>query len=150
MAIKLVQGDLLSAKGIIIHGCNAQGVMGSGVALAIRQKWPIAYEKYRVAHATYGLGLGDIQLVNVSDEVVVVNAITQEYFGKSGYRYVNYDAIASCFTGLNKLLKEKKLKHNVVNFPRIGAGLGGGDWEIIEKIIDRTLDDRFEKVLWVM
>ena len=35
--IQYKKGDLLSVtKGIIAHGCNAQGVMGSGVALQIK------------------------------------------------------------------------------------------------------------------
>ena len=33
-------GNILDAKGIIMHGCNAQGVMGSGLAKDIRERWP--------------------------------------------------------------------------------------------------------------
>ena len=39
MKIIYKQGDLLEAEEVVIvHGCNAQGVVGSGVALAIRNK----------------------------------------------------------------------------------------------------------------
>ncbi len=38
---KYVSGDIRCvSSGIIVHGCNAQGVMGSGVALALRTTWP--------------------------------------------------------------------------------------------------------------
>lgn len=47
--IQTKYGDLLSSKGIIVHGVNSQGVMGSGVAKQIKDKWPEAYGSY-MAH----------------------------------------------------------------------------------------------------
>jgi O-acetyl-ADP-ribose deacetylase (regulator of RNase III) len=42
------KGNLLEVKeGIITHGVNCQGVMGSGVALAIKQKYPSAFYSYK-------------------------------------------------------------------------------------------------------
>jgi hypothetical protein len=47
MKIIYKQGDLLDCiEKVIVHGCNAQGVMGSGVALAIRKKYPDAARAY--------------------------------------------------------------------------------------------------------
>ena len=46
--IKVKLGDICSVNsGIIVHGCNAQGVMGSGVAKAIRLKYPQVFEDYK-------------------------------------------------------------------------------------------------------
>ena len=33
-------------QGVIVHGCNAQGVMGSGVAKQLRAKYPEIYVDY--------------------------------------------------------------------------------------------------------
>lgn len=39
--IEYRKGNLLDiTSGVIVHGCNMRGVMGSGVALAIRNKYP--------------------------------------------------------------------------------------------------------------
>lgn len=47
MKLNVKQGDLLAVNtGCIIHGCNAQGVMGAGVALAFKNKYPAAYTRY--------------------------------------------------------------------------------------------------------
>lgn len=147
MTIIRKQGSLLDAKGIIVHGCNAQGVMGSGVALAIKNKWPNVYEQYRQEWATGGWRVGDAQLIeNVTEGVHVVNAITQEFYGREPCRYVSYDGVAMAFSNIRHDARTLKCP---VNFPLIGAGLGGGDWEIISTIIDRTLGDDIEKVLWV-
>ena len=32
---------------VIPHCCNTLGVMGAGVALALRNKWPIVYDVYK-------------------------------------------------------------------------------------------------------
>ena len=45
--IETRKGNLLEqTKGVIIHGCNCQGVMSSGIALQIRNKWPGVFETY--------------------------------------------------------------------------------------------------------
>lgn len=147
MTIITKQGNLLDAKGIIVHGCNCRGVMGSGVALAIKNKWPHVFKSYRIAfESVQGLKLGSTQVCHLNDGVTVINAMTQESFGNRGLRYVNYEAVARCFDDVRVLARHLKVP---VNFPLLGAGLGGGNWEIISTIIDQTLGDEIEKILWV-
>lgn len=143
--INVVNGDLLDVvDGVIAHGCNCQGVMGSGVAKAIRDVYPKAYDVYRTAyletHKRYGktnyLPLGDIVPVQVTDKLTVVNLLTQEHFGRTGMRYVSYDAIERAFVSLAHFCVEKG--HDTVNIPLIGAGLGGGNWRIISTIIEEA------------
>lgn len=75
------------------------------------------------------------------------NAVTQKYYGRtSGKVYVDYNAVRRCFKLVNTC--NLILMYDTVNFPLIGAGLGG-DWEIISKIIDEELDDSLNKVLWL-
>lgn len=126
------KGDLLSVEsGIIAHGCNCQGVMGSGVAKLIKDRYPSAYRVYKYQEQTSGLKLGTVQIVNVRDMLYVANLMTQEFYGRDGKQYVSYDAIDICFDKLFARIGELKL----VNIPKIGSGLGGGDWEVISRII---------------
>lgn len=132
--INYVTGDLLGAtQKVIIHGCNAQGVMGSGVARQIRARWPNVYEVYHLKHRVFGLDLGDIIPVATLDGKIIVNCITQDGFGRTGNRYVDYDAIARCMEQINDRVDNWDVSE--IAMPRIGAGLGGGDWNIIEQII---------------
>ena len=154
MTIITKKGNLLDAKGIIVHGCNCQGVMGSGVALAIKNKWPDVYQQYRDSYELKSplMNLGQIIPVVVAPDTYVLNAITQKNYGRDGARYVSYDAVTSCFEkvrGWAEHFRQAESRNVSVNFPLLGAGLGGGDWEIISKIIDRTLGDDIEKILWV-
>lgn len=135
--IQYVTGDLLEAtQKVIIHGVNAQGIMGSGVAKVIREKWPEVYESYHLHYKTFGLNLGDILPVNTVDGKIIVNAVTQENFGRDGRQYCSYDAIEKCFEQINS----RAVDWNVTEMalPKIGAGLGGGSWTIIENIILKT------------
>lgn len=156
--IEVRHGDLLALeRGIIVHGCNAQGRMGSGVALAIRNKWPEVYERYCDWHARSGSGelqLGSLQLVPVAfDEAnpqapsrVVANAITQRFYGNDGRRYVDYEAISRVFGKLAQWSQKLGLP---LHFPLIGCGLAGGEWSEVSARIEAAAPN-VEKVLWLL
>lgn len=129
--------------GIVVHGVNCKRVMNSGVAKAIRTKWPIAYDTY-LSSLGSEMVLGNIQIVEIKNsQLYVVNAFTQMGYGRNpGTKYVSYDAIYDCFHLLGKYLLDLPVNKNFVQaakfgiyIPRIGAGLGGGNWSAIEPII---------------
>ena len=141
MKIIYKQGDLLSCtEPILLHGCNMQGVMGSGVAKAVRKKWPDTYAFYRETFERGDLRLGDI-LIDFRDDKYVVHAITQEYYGRVvGTTYVSYDAIRKCCKRANDFFRAVPQMTSIA-MPKIGAGLGGGDWNIISAIIEDEFKD---------
>ena len=153
--MKLIKfGDILSVnEGIIVQGCNAQGVMGSGLAKAIREKYPEVYEEYarefqNVMTDRKAL-LGSAQSVQIRSKknLYIVNGITQEFYGKDGKKYVSYAAIQAVFAQVAIMAKSKRLE---VHYPLIGAGLGGGDWAVISEIIDHIfLDSGIKRTLWI-
>ena len=128
-------------RGVILHGCNAQGVMGSGVAKQLRAKYPEIYYKY-VTHLNLlkDLGkdpLGTICIQPVTGHLAVCNMITQEYYGRDGRQYVSYEAVEDCLENVLDWLGDYSIPIHVPYL--IGAGLGGGD--------EKTLLAIFEKVL---
>lgn len=139
MITEIVNGNIIDTDlKFIAHGCNAQGVMRSGVAKAIREKWPTSYQKYHEAWTCLGskeLKMGSV-IVAVEKEKVIFNCITQRFFGRDGKRYVNYSAITRCFNHINKIIPNETMA-----IPMIGAGLGGGDWKVIKDIINTATPD---------
>lgn len=140
MKIKYIQGDLFSTEHkYIVHGCNAQGVMGKGVAKLVRELYPQAYEDYRTKWLrNSALIVGSVHFVDCGSKTII-NAITQKTFAKAyndPTRYVSYDAIVECMSTINKTIPGHALA-----MPRIGAQLGGGKWEIIERIVETELTD---------
>ena len=122
--------------GVIAHGCNCQGVMGSGVAKAIRDKWPGAYEAYKRMPIGRTM-LGTAQVVNVDDQdqLFIANCFTQIFYGKNG-RFADPTAIER---SLNHAYEWADLYCLPIYMPKIGAGLGGLDWETeVAPIVERV------------
>jgi len=128
--------DILSPNNAIMHGCNMQGVWGSGVAKQMREKYPDAFVKYKDDLAfgnPYKFVLGDISVFKYADGCTILSAFTQENYGRDGTRYVSYDALDEVF---HNALKWSRDTTKTVNIPDlIGAGLGGGDYDTIVSII---------------
>lgn len=148
--IHYVNDDIINAKQMIIcHGVNCQGVMGSGVAKALRTKWPEIFKSYRETYESYKdtfqedsstILLGKINPVKVTDKIIL-NCFTQEFYGRvEGKRYASYDAIYSCLEYIKGYVEYKDLPKDIA-MPPIGCGLGGLSWSIVKPIINKVLSD---------
>lgn len=148
--IQLRNGDLFNnvRSGVIAHGVNCQGVMASGFAKAVTKHYPEAKEAYLDKAAKQGWKLGDIQEVYTGNGYVV-NMATQDRYGRDALQYCDYEAIELCFKRLHKFMNDHCLVK--LSIPRIGAGLGGGDWSVIESIIVKEfIDSDVNVTIWSM
>lgn len=146
MSVEVIAGDLLDFPAgidVIAHGCNAQAVMGSGLAAAIKTRYPQAFNAYFAANATGELTLGSVISADVGDGRRVVNLITQERYGRDR-RHTDYEAVYVCLLGL-KLSLEKALEEgrpHVLGLPhKLGSERGGADWRIISAMIHVLFHD---------
>lgn len=139
------KGDATQPSGdgmkIIAHICNNSGKWGKGFVLAVSKKWKkpeLAYRKW--AKEKEDFRLGNIQLVFVEEELIVCNMIAQEGIRRTSDSPapIRYKALQSC---LNKLAEEASVRKASVHMPRIGCGLAGGSWEVIEPMIINTLSN---------
>ena len=105
---------------VIMHGCNAQGIMGAGFASTIRLRYPEAYASYL---AVSKLKIGTVSFAHI-DKLVIANCVTQEFYGRDEKCYVDYTAIANCLREV--VLNANRWRLPIV-MPFIGVGLGGGD-----------------------
>jgi len=135
-------GDLitLAEQGefdVIVHGCNCFCTMGSGIAKQIRERYPAAYEADCTTEKGDISKLGGYTWVRVlsprKNPFIIVNGYTQFRYGRDR-RHADYNAIVSVF----QLIKNN-FPHAVIGYPYIGAGLAGGDWEVISRIINAAL-----------
>ena len=136
--MKIVEGDLikLAQEGqfdVIIHGCNCFCTMGAGIAKGIKEAFPEAFAADANTDPGDETKLGSYTSVTV-DGVTVINAYTQYNYRGRGRR-ANYDALRSVFKKIKKDFAGKRM-----GYPLIGAGLAGGDWEVIATIITEELE----------
>ncbi len=141
-------GDLVKEvkSGIILHQCNSQGVMASGIAKQLRETYPVVWDDYIAEfQCQFRDLLGKIIVSAVSQDLIVISIVGQFNYGRDKEVYTSYVALSQAFTAINKLLKDLDVE---IHHPLIGCGLGGGDWTIVSKIIEDNLDH--ETTLWTL
>lgn len=148
--IKYIIKDVTTVDaGVVVHGVNCRGVMGAGVAKAIRNKWPTVYDQYveccnKWKQYDPSMLLGTILPIEISNDLIVVNLFSQVDFGSDGKKYANANAILSGLKAITEHIRHEQLngKNRDVYIPKIGCGLGGLSWEtevlpIVEYVIDQ-------------
>ena len=140
--MKTIKGDLIKLAlddvfDVIIHGCNCQCAMGAGIAKLIKKQFPEAYKADLQTVKGDESKLGSISFATVirdNKDITIVNGYTQYHWRGSGV-LVDYDAIRSVMREVKSDFSGKR-----IGYPKIGAGLAKGDWNIISRIIDQELD----------
>lgn len=144
--IEFVKGDFFDFDADIrINTVNCVGVMGAGVALAFKQKYPDMFKLY-VKECKKGLIRPGIPSVWNSDdmfskEIIIINFPTKDHWrNPSEYEYVE--------DGLKWLAEYlKQIKNSVITLPALGCGHGGLDWLKVKKLIEKYLSDSQHKIL---
>ena len=139
--MKTIQGDLiqLAQEGkfdIIAHGCNCFCKMGAGIAKAIKAAFPEAYRADLATEPGARAKLGTCSCATiqaVGGNCDIVNAYTQYHWQGKGPK-VDYAAVRNCCKWIKQRYTGKR-----IGLPKIGAGLAGGDWPVIQHIIEEEL-----------
>ena len=127
---------------IICHVCNDVGAWGAGFVVALSKRWKLPEQKYRAWHAggsdEGAFELGEVQFGAVEPDTTVANMIGQRGIrrGSKGTPPVRYEAIRA---GLGKVAAFALANSASIHMPRIGAGLGGGDWSTVGVIVEDEL-----------
>jgi len=158
--ITTINKDILTVdKGVIVHSVNCIGPAG-GLAGAIARKWPKNLREYHAHIKRQKLPimlLGSVFEVNVAHNVIVANLFGQNKIS-SQERQTEYAALIAgfktianaSFQGNDKRevdygnpfgLIEEGIDLTDIYIPyKIGCGLGGADWSIVEEIIHKCFD----------
>jgi len=162
MSYREIDGDLIElAKSgtfdVVAHGANCKSCMRKGIAPQMAKAfgcdrfsmelWGSDVNKLgNIDYQTLVLGenaiwsLEDYKNNRNEPELTVVNAYTQFNYGRN---HADGDAIPLSYEALTLCMKKMNVlftgKH--IGLPKIGAGLAGGDWDLIKEIIQRELRD---------
>jgi O-acetyl-ADP-ribose deacetylase (regulator of RNase III) len=158
--INYIEGDATDPAGlgpfIIAHVCNDIGGWGRGFVLALGRRHPGAERAYKLWARARRLDgnacpeekihpdmppfeLGWIQMVQViPNRVFVANMIAQHDIVTTpeGIPPIRYEALGRCLATLSE---EAQGLGASVHMPRIGCGLAGGEWHMVEGLIRQTL-----------
>ena len=137
--INYVIGDATAPEGegrkIICHICNDIGAWGAGFVLALSAKWTYPENRYR---AMPQYKLGSAMVLEVEEDLYVANMIAQHGIRPNAVDIppIRYQALKDALTKVNEVANAMGA---TLHMPRIGCGLAGGEWDIVEDIIKRTV-----------
>lgn len=148
MPITYLTGDATlpqkEGQKILCHVVNTEGGWGAGFVLAASKRWPEPEQRYQQWMKDTGgpvlarRQLGLIQTVPVTDDITVVNMLCQLGYRYTERRPLRYGHLAACLVYVAEYMSDHTPRSSV-HMPRIGAGLAGGDWDVIESIIEDIL-----------
>jgi len=138
MSVEIIKGDLFETDCQVIgHQVNCKGVIGSGVALQVRKKYPIAYRHY-LARSEISNVFGTVGVVKVSDNLHIANIYSQDSYGYDGEQYTSLIAFENALKLLNRTMRQIGLTSVALPY-KIGCVRGGADWNMVSSIIEKTL-----------
>lgn len=146
--MKYITGDLVKAfdngdVDILAHQCNCFGAMGAGIARVIADKYPIVEERdKKFVNGVPEDKLGHGNYIGITERSCgtkgwIVNLYGQFYWSRTKQQ-TDYDALRSALKETNKILSICKETYRI-GLPKIGCGLGGGNWNIVSEIITEEL-----------
>lgn len=141
MMIRYVIGDATEMSKdksvVLVHCVNDIGAWGAGFSGTLSKMYPITkvyyhyWAKGKIANPRFKLG--QIQVIPINSKFSIVNLIGQQGIrSRENPVPVHYPAL---HIGLRETAKEARRLGAEIHCPRLGCGLAGGDWKIVEKII---------------
>jgi O-acetyl-ADP-ribose deacetylase (regulator of RNase III) len=135
--IEIVDGDLLEAKvEALVNAVNVMGVMGVGIALQFREKYPGMFKAYARACKSGEVVIGKMHVFDLGDSGGdprwIINFPTKQHWREpSQLSYVT--------EGLTDLIYQvRRLKIRSIAIPPLGCGLGGLQWTEVRPLIEEA------------
>ena len=143
------RGDIFRLPGVTsyAHGCNCAGAMGKGIALQFKRKFHKMFLQYNSLCTSGNFKPGDVFPYEYTPGCYVYNLATQKHYAIHG-QLAKLEHIRK---SVSKML-EHASAHNVMDIalPKIGAGLGGLDWEDVKIVLEDVIEDYPEITLHVV
>lgn len=134
MTVKHVTGDLFSLNvDAIGHGVNCRGVMGSGIAVQFRERYPAMYLSYKQLCEQSNLNLGQVFVWEHGGKIIY-NIASQYEPGPNA----NLEALKIAIQWVDFDATRRNLA--TVALPQIGCGIGGLGWSVVSMILEIYLE----------
>ncbi|GAB4297643.1 MAG: hypothetical protein Fur0034_07840 [Desulfuromonadia bacterium] len=129
-------GDLFASQAqTLVNTVNCVGVMGKGVALEFKKRWPAMFENYQRRCGLKQVRLGEPYLYRDTAGASIINFPTKDHW-RSPSR------IADIASGLDYLMAHAKdWGIRSLAMPPLGCGNGGLEWSEVGPLIYRKLRD---------
>lgn len=131
--LKFVTGDIFQSKAqTLVNTVNCVGVMGKGIALEFKKRFPTMFKRY-TKHCKEGkIKIGKLYLYKETIPWVLNFPTKNHYREKSQLSYIE--------DGLKYLCKNyRKMGITSLAMPALGCQLGGLEWHDVKSLINKYL-----------
>lgn len=138
--IKYTEGNLLeSTAQALVNTVNTVGVMGKGIALQFKNRFPNNFRVYQNACKEGTIAIGKLLVVEeesmLDGKKMVINFPTKTDWRKpSEYRYIEEG-----LTDLVRIIRQYQIES--IAIPPLGAGNGGLEWNKVKGLIEQSLSN---------
>jgi len=139
MTIQLVTGNLLEQRvDAIVNTVNTVGVMGKGIALQFKRKWPANAKAYEAACKRGDVVPGKMFVFDnggLVEPKFIINFPTKRHWRQPS-------RMSDIESGLIDLVAQVKLLNiRSIAIPPLGCGNGGLDWNVVRPRIEAAFHD---------
>ncbi len=133
--LNFIKGNILeSTVEAIVNPVNCEGVMGKGLALQVKSKYPLTFSDYVKACKEKRLSIGKLHWYKEDDKIIINFPTKDKWREKSKITYIS-DSLPQLIV----LIKELRIES--IAIPALGCGLGGLDWKEVRRILVNHLHD---------
>ena len=135
--ISFKRGDLFQDRAqALVNPVNCVGVMGKGIALQFKEKFPDNFKEYAQAYRRNGVRPGRMFVFDTyrpQAHRYIINFPTKRHWRDSS-RIEDIEAGTLALAGE---IRDRRIES--VAIPALGSGLGGLDWERVRPILESGL-----------
>jgi O-acetyl-ADP-ribose deacetylase (regulator of RNase III) len=127
------EGDLFDSPAqTLVNPVNTVGVMGKGLALSFKERYPDMFAKYKEACDRHLLVPGMLMICRVPHHLVLLFPTKEHWRDPSSLDYIE--------AGLSKF-RETYAEKGITSiaFPKLGCGCGGLHWDIVRPVMEKYL-----------
>ena len=133
--IVIENGNLLDSPAqCLVNTVNCEGFMGKGIAYQFKEKFPKNNQNYITACKEHKFNVGDILFFEENEKIIANFPTKNKWREKSQYPHIEFGLEA-----LKNGIIERQLSS--VAIPPLGCGNGGLNWDIVKKMITKTLEN---------
>jgi O-acetyl-ADP-ribose deacetylase (regulator of RNase III) len=143
MGIEFKKGSIFDEKAdALVNPVNCVGVMGNGLALRFRRRFPKNFTAYARACKYDQVRPGKLFVHETGLETprLIVNFPTKVHWKQDS----RIEYISDGLLSLIWLIREREIKS--IAIPKLGCGLGGLKWEVVRDLIISNLESHLLKL----
>lgn len=130
---RYIKGDIFKSPAkIIVNTVNTDGVMGKGIALQCKNRYPEMFDAYKELCDSQCFDVGNLALWRGQERDVLLFPTKKHWRNSSKISYIE--------SGLEKFIETwDKFNANTIAFPKLGCGNGGLSWTEVQPIMENYL-----------